>query len=568
LITSVTPTNTAVDVPTNSSIVFVFDQDMLTSVSPIGSKPGSWVGNFAITPTNLSVSGKWSADKRTLTLKCTPGWPYLTNVTWTLNPPTNGANLVFPQFAGTNHQLLATVSGIFTTAAPPPPPPKIISISPTNRAVEVPPLSPLVFTFDEDMDTSVQVVATGSSTANCGVSPSGTFSNAVWSADKRTLTFTPLGQLPLGIVVSWDLNPASAGSSLKNLYGEPLAYTLGSFTVLTNTGGNPFEICQTTTNTSLGTYSIAETLQTNIQVSANAVVPLSNSFASFFAFGKSPGGDKTTPPPYTFTNGSLTLPGGTLLMFTNQIAVARFGVVGVHYTNSADSALLADFPPGTYVMRLDLDTSLESTISMSVSDVPPAPMLTNYDAAQAIDPGHDFTLQWNALPATAPGPFIQLSIQDTYGKLIFAAPNQCVSRTLDPSATSVVIPANTFRPGVLYQGVLEFGYNFYYDTNALPSTVGDGYVLRATSFQLQTSFAPNTFVITPPGFTGIAVSGGLPTLTLHGMPGKSYTIQRADTLAPANWSLFGSVTTDSSGNATFSPRTVISSPAFFRALAN
>ena len=568
MLSSVAPTNGAVDVPTNTSIVFVFDQAMLTTVTPIASKPGAWVGNFDITPTNLSVSGKWSTDKRTLTLKSTTGWPYLTNVTWTLNPPTNGATLVFPQFAGTNHQLLATVSGTFTTGAPPPPPPSIFSISPTNRAVEVPPLSPLVFTFDEDMDTSVQVVATGTGTANCGFSPSGTFSNGLWSADKRTLTFSPLGQLPIGIVVSWDLNPAAAGSPLKNVYGEPVASALGSFTVLTNTGGNPFEICQITTNTALGAYSITETLQTNLQQSANAIGPLSNSFASFFALGKSPGGDRTTPPPYLFTNGSLTLPGGTLLLFTNQSDLALFGVPGLHYTNSSDLGLAAAFPPGAYVMRLDMDNSLESTISMTVPDVPPAPLLANYDAAQAIDAGHDFALQWNPLPATAPGPFIQLVIRDRYGKLIFAAPNSCVSRTLDPSATSVVIPANTFRPGVLYQGVLEFGYNFYHDTNAVPSSVGDGNVLRATSFQLQTSFAPNTFVITPPTLTGLTLVGGLPMLALHGMPGKSYIIQRTLTLAPASWSVIGSVTTDSSGNATFTQRTLPVDAAFYRALAN
>ena len=191
--------------------------------------------------------------------------------------------------------------------------------------------------------------------------------------------------------------------------------------MLTNTGGNPFEICQNTTNTFLGSYSITETLQTNVQLSANAIVPLSNSFASFFALGKSPIGDRTSPPPYHFTNGSLTLPDGTLLRLTNQSSIALAWVPGVHYTNSTDSAMAANFPPGAYVMRLDLSTSNEVTITMTVPEVPPAPMLTNYDAAQAIDAGHDFTLQWNPLPATAPGPFIQLVIQDTYGKLIYAA---------------------------------------------------------------------------------------------------------------------------------------------------
>ncbi|HZR21203.1 MAG TPA: Ig-like domain-containing protein, partial [Verrucomicrobiae bacterium] len=477
------------------------------------------------------------------------------------------------------------VSGGFTTAAappPPPPPPTILSVSPTNGAVNVPPLSPLVFTFDEDMDTNIQVVADTSNTANAGFSPSASYSNGVWSADRRSLTFPSLGQLPLGFVVSWTLNPPGAGLLLQNLAGEPLARSVGSFTVQTNTGGNPSEICQTTTST-LGHYSIIENLQSNLQVAANAVVPLSNSLVTFVARATNPQVDRGGSQSDFVTNGSLTLPGGSVLIFTNEFyaivigktnTVSRTGDLGAYYTNSTDLDL-ADFPPGTYVIALQQESGLESTIPLSVPGPPPAALIGNYDAAQAIDPGNDFVLQWNSLPATNPGPFIQLVIRDSYGKLIFAAPNPCVGRTLDPGATSVLIPANTFRPGVIYQSTLEFAYNFYHKTNAVPELLGDGTVSRTTLFSLRTTLAPNTAPSRPEVSTAALASSGHPMLTIHGAPGASYTIQRTGSLftaqrggiGGATWTSAGTITTDGSGNASFTDLTA-TLPAFYRVLSN
>jgi hypothetical protein len=126
-ILTVTPADLSQNVATNSSIVFVFDQDMTTSVFPLASLPGIYNGNFALQPTNLPFSGKWSTDKRTLTVKTTSGWPYGTNVVWTLNPPPTPGVTTGPRFKSATGQELATVSGSFTTAAPPPPPPQLIS---------------------------------------------------------------------------------------------------------------------------------------------------------------------------------------------------------------------------------------------------------------------------------------------------------------------------------------------------------------------------------------------------------------------------------------------------------
>ncbi|HTL18390.1 MAG TPA: hypothetical protein VL793_14235, partial [Patescibacteria group bacterium] len=322
-------------------------------------------------------------------------------------------------------------------------------------------------------------------------------------------------------------------------------------------------------------------MQTDVQISATTLVPNTNSIASFIAFARSPNPPKRTLATDTVTNGSLTLPDGTVLVFTNETVIVHNGVtnlvgnLGVYDTNLTDTALAADFPPGTYVMRIDQQDEAESTVIMIVPTFPPAPMIANYDAAQAINAGNDFFLQWNSLPATGPSPMIQLSIYDTYGKLVFAAPNPCVSRTLDPSATSVLIPANTFRPGVIYKGTLEFGYTFYYQTNAVPEMVGEGNVFRTTLFQLQTSFAANTAAVPPNFGTAIVSPTGQPVLTIHGAPGASYTIQRTGSLYTAlrggigapTWTTVGTITTDGSGNGSFTD-TAATLPAFYRVLGN
>jgi Big-like domain-containing protein len=107
---SVTPANGATNVPLSSTLVFVFDQDMDTSVSLLPSFPPFLVGNFEVSPITAVFMGAWEPDDRTLT--CTPAidLPANTTITYKLNPP--GATLPFSSASG---QPLATVSGSFTT---------------------------------------------------------------------------------------------------------------------------------------------------------------------------------------------------------------------------------------------------------------------------------------------------------------------------------------------------------------------------------------------------------------------------------------------------------------------
>jgi len=231
------------------------------------------------------------------------------------------------------------------------------------------------------------------------------------------------------------------------------------------------------------------------------------------------------------------------------------------------------YPPGPYTLRIDQQGEPESNVHLDLPTAPATiPQIVNYAEAQAIHQAADFTLSWNAFSPQSAGAFIELLVTDEFGKLIFKAPNSCVSRPLSPADTSVVIPANYLRAGLNYHGLLRFGSEFYLSSNDVPFMVGTGIVQRTTSFILGTS--GSTGVIAPPSAPKFVsyrlVSGAFPELTLSGTPGHSYVILRANSLSGALWTQVGTVSMGGSGIAVFEDvglrRGVpISFPAFYRA---
>src|SRR5262249_55524989 len=135
------------------------------------------------------------------------------------------------------------------------------------------------------------------------------------------------------------------------------------------------------------------------------------------------------------TNGSLTLPDASNLVLTNQL-----GFYTLSSPQVSEAALEAAYPPGSYTPHFNQTRQAERVIPMTMPATPTAiPRITNYDAAQTIDPTREFTLQWDAFTPQGPGAFIRLIISDELGHLTFIAPNPCIPRTLDPTATSIVI---------------------------------------------------------------------------------------------------------------------------------
>src|SRR5262249_25547421 len=153
------------------------------------------------------------------------------------------------------------------------PPPKLISVAPTNGAQQISQRAAIVLTFDEEMDTNIVLQAsTNQFIGNYSITPSAVASlfAGSWSANKRTLTFTPSAPLPFGTFVSWVLNPTGTASPLKNTTDQLLAPSNGHYQVITDTGGNPSESC-TLPPVTTGFYTLTKTLA-HLQTNATDVI--------------------------------------------------------------------------------------------------------------------------------------------------------------------------------------------------------------------------------------------------------------------------------------------------------
>ncbi len=180
-----------------------------------------------------------------------------------------GAAGVYGRNAGSNTTLQAVLAvllftvGVVATGSAAAP--TVVSSNPPDGATLVPTTSPLVISFDQEMDTNVtlfpsspqfglvgnfQVTAPGANPTLLGT----------WGDDGKSLTITPALQYPLG-TLTWTLNPAGVLSffTLKSKAGTELATVSGTFS--TGVGG---------TDPKLGSSSPANfaiNVATNTQVS-------------------------------------------------------------------------------------------------------------------------------------------------------------------------------------------------------------------------------------------------------------------------------------------------------------
>lgn len=568
-ILTVTPANGATGISTNSDLVFVFDRDMDTlGVVPIASFPPALIGNFEVRLANAFFTGTWGPGKRTLTIKGTQPFPPDTLIEWTLNPP---GGTLFPPLASDTKTPLATVSGNFRTAALPVngPAPKLVSVTPAVGATNVPPTSPITFLFDLEMDTNVVLTASLAPIliGNYEFKPSTVpMSSGVWSADKRSLTFSPLTVILPGTTVSWALNPAGTRAPLTSAVGTPLATINGSYRIALNSGANTNETCGGT-NVTAGYYTINKNIG-HTQIAAGLVIPTGDAPAAFHAFANSP--PLNVGASGKVLSASVTPPVGNTLTLSNL-----FGI-GFNFaaTPTTEALLDASYPPGQYQMRLTQEqvggAPVESTVTMNMPAAPASiPTISNFAEAQTIDPAQNFMLRWNAFTPQRPGAFISVIIVDSFGSLVFQAPNFCVPRALAPTDTSVVIPANYFKAGFSYSATLQFGYNFYLSTNDVPKMSGFGSVSRATTFPLKAASGGTPTVLPATFLTYRLLPSGHPELTLSGTAGQSYAILRSPSLPGTAWTQVGTITMSALGTATYRDATAVGQlPAFYQAVGN
>lgn len=415
--------------------------------------------------------------------------------------------------------------------------PQLVSVTPATGETNAAPRDSVVFVFDQAMDFTPLQTTSGAIVGNFQFLPANLQSGFTgsWSADRKTLTFQRSLAVALNTEVTWTLNPAGATSPLKSAGGVPLATTTGHYKIAANSGGNPSETCPPVTPAP-GTYAVTKVIQ--YSQTGPDVVTFQFNAGLFAAAITAPAAGPAV------TNASLTLPDGTTKAFTSILGAMR-----LTQTFTTEPAAEAAYPAGAYTLRFIQAGDVVQTIPMTMPATPSViPKVANYGEAQRIDPTQDFTLRWNAFDPQGAGAVVRLVIADEFGNRIFLAPNACVPRTLDSTATSVVIPAGYLRAGFVYTAQLIFTLNYHNSTTDIPNMTGNGFVQRTTAFTVK-AVAPGT-PVSETCDVGTSVAGSYTLL-------KSIIYRQTSpdlaTLQPQNPAYFGAT---------------IQSPAFGPAVTN
>jgi hypothetical protein len=273
------------------------------------------------------------------------------------------------------------------------------------------------------------------------------------------------------------------------------------------------------------------------QTNASGAIPVSSNYFGFAAVIK-------LSTNLTAASATVTIPGKTAQPM-QEVNSRDFNLdVG---TNSFAN-LSAAFPSGAYVFA-----TANQTVSVNlppVSAMQNAPSLSNYAAAQAINPTEDFTLNWTAFSGGGAGDEITVDVIDTStGVDVYPSPKYGCPDALDGTATSFLIPANTLTTNQTYQVSLLFVKVLTLDTNSIPGVA----LLAGTETGTQTFIATGGGSVGPPPTAPILtnaawLAGGSLRFDLITTPGVTYTVQFNNDLSnPAGWTPL--LTTNAVGNA-------------------
>jgi hypothetical protein len=179
---------------------------------------------------------------------------------------------------------------------------------------------------------------------------------------------------------------------------------------------------------------------------------------------------------------------------------------------------------------------------------PAAPRVSNYAAAQAIDPASPFILQWVPPAGATTNDFIWVFIMNGSGNMVFSTPYPPTNylNSLRGTATSVEIPTNTCQVGSTNTGIIVFFRVTGVNTAAYPGAVGMTLVGVDTAFPMAAPSA-SLPVLSQPTRISSTQFGFL----LSGVPGQNYTVLSATNVARplSNWATL--LTTTLSSNSAF-----------------
>ncbi|MBI2928652.1 MAG: Ig-like domain-containing protein [Verrucomicrobia bacterium] len=204
------------------------------------------------------------------------------------------------------------------------------------------------------------------------------------------------------------------------------------------------------------------------------------------------------------------LPGGAVQTLNPEAASFSF-----EDAFTSLSTLNAAYPNGDFRLVMDAVHDGQKSVTLRVSGdaYPSHPRISNFDAAQAVDPSKAFTLRWDAFTGGTASDFIQLALQDDTGREAFRTPDAGLAGALTGQATSVLIPAFALPPGKNFTGRLRFVRIQRLDTTTYPSATGASGYFKETEFTFATipggpDTLPPTLLSSNPanGETGVPVT--------------------------------------------------------------
>lgn len=403
--------------------------------------------------------------------------------------------------------------------------PVIISTTPANMAAGVPVTAPIIFTFGEAMNPSVtaaQVMDAAAATF-LATTPS-------WAAGNTVLTCTPVQPLPANKLISWSVTG-------KNPGGTSLGGTRSGFFITASAGIG----CDS--NAPGPSFTVSKGWMYS-QTSAGA--PAQNLDAPYCFLAC-----MTLPCPRDATNVTVQTPNGSVSDMNPSPLPGHLTLPDCSFADLA--AYEAFYPYGNYIFIIQAFSSNQQvTVNFPTSlTQPPAPHITNYLAAQSIDPALPFVLGWDAFTGGTAADCIYVEI---YGD-VFKTPGPGEGGALNGTARSVTIPAGTFEPNRQYSGCVSF-YHFLLQTNA-NSHVSLSYRCSTTEFDLRTG---SSLMLTNAGWA----AAGVFSFEVLCTTGQVLIAQCSTNPLPEFWQSFYATNPVSQRVRILDPRAVTNKTMFYR----
>lgn len=324
----------------------------------------------------------------------------------------------------------------------------IISTVPVNAAVNVSPSAPVVFNFSTAMNPTATVASFLD--AQAGQNPP---MISVWSAGNTVLTCTPSPQFANNHEVEWSV-------SGKDATGNPLTGAAsGAFTTIVGVNGGSGTNAATVL--SIVEYSVFD--------QTNAGPPI-HAFNEFFA-------QTLLASNRTASNITLTLPSSVVTNLPED---------GLRPEQFALAVYNSSFPAGNYTFQINpASLDQQDTVTLPAFGQPNAPQVSNYTAAQSVNPSQPFMLMWNTFSNVGSADWIAITIQ-LGAATIFEAPGYSQPGALAGSATSFTFPAGTLQANTTYLAELAFLHTTLATNSGL---VNEAAVGTVTSFAITTTTA-------------------------------------------------------------------------------